>query len=110
MPSISPRLATDAPSVAVMNSGITGTSISVEMSVKNDTRPSATTLGWKPAQRRGTAPSVIRSPSSPAHPARRAPASPARVRDHEDLEIVVQEVRLQHPLRVRMVTAPIFSG
>src|SRR5512145_2847246 len=46
---MSPRLATDAPSAAVMKSGITGTSISLETSVRNDVAPSATTLGWTPA-------------------------------------------------------------
>ena len=46
-PSMTPRLATDAPSVAVMKSGSTGMIISLEMSVSSETTPSATTFAGR---------------------------------------------------------------
>lgn len=49
-PSITPRLATEACSVAVTNSGRIGTSISDEMSVSREVNPSATTFRWIPAK------------------------------------------------------------
>src|SRR5439155_5110614 len=52
-PSITPRLATEALSVPVTNSGSTGMIISVETSVRRETQPSATTLRGMGAARRG---------------------------------------------------------
>src|SRR5262245_60656283 len=53
-PSITPRLATEARSVPVTNSGSTGMIISVETSVKSDAQPSARTLR-RPESRSGEA-------------------------------------------------------
>src|SRR5689334_21070112 len=55
LPSIRPRLATEALRVPVMNSGSTGMIISVETSVSSDVRPRATMLRLMPGRPRAGA-------------------------------------------------------
>ena len=52
-PSMTPTLAIEAPSTPTTKSGSTGTIISVETSVRSETKPSATTLRGRPGSPRG---------------------------------------------------------
>src|SRR6516164_6276829 len=84
-PSINPRLATEALSVEVTNSGSTGMIISVDTSVNSDVKPSATMLRLMPLDPAGAAGGaagvvVVTAPQPSTGPGRGLPGPWRRAR------------------------------
>src|SRR6516162_2548990 len=99
-PSINPRLATEALSVEVTNSGSTGMIISVDTSVNSDVKPSATMLRLMPLEPAGAAEGaagvvVVTAPQPSTGPGRGLPGAAANPARAAGALLALRAVRVQ---------------